>query len=128
MTANEHVVKAEPTDGISLNNLAWLYYTQGDERALETARKAQAAMPGNGSVLDTLGWILVEAGELEEGISVLTNAVERSDAHPTVRYHLAEGYARSGDTDAAKAILTEILANSENFDGRSDAERLLGEL
>ena len=86
------------------------------------------ALPGNWSVMDTLGWILVEAGELEEGVSVLADAAERSQGNPTVRYHLAEAYARSGDSEAAKSIRTEILADGASFEGRSDAERLMSEL
>ncbi|MEO1204225.1 MAG: tetratricopeptide repeat protein, partial [Pseudomonadota bacterium] len=125
----EDIVAANPEDGVALNNLAWLYYTQRDDRAIPTARKAREALPTNWSVLDTLGWVLVEAGELDEGIEVLAEAAEISDGVAVVRYHLAEAYARSGRRDEARSILEELLADgAADFDGRSDAERLLAEL
>ncbi len=125
----ENILSVNPDDGIALNNLAWLYYTQGDDRAIATARKAREAMPRNWSVLDTLGWVLVEAGEFDEGIEILREAESLSEGAAVVRYHLAEGYARAGRRDEARDILQELLADgSEDFDGRGDAERLLAEL
>lgn len=124
----ESIVAANPEDGVALNNLAWLYYTQGDDRAIDTARRARDAMPENWSVLDTLGWILVEDGQLQEGTEILLQAVERSGDQAVARYHLAEAYARSGDESRARQILEDILAGNNQFDGRDDAERLLGSL
>ena len=126
--AYERALESNPNDGISLNNLAWMYYEQGDDRAISTARRAREALPANWSVLDTLGWILVEAGQLEEGRAVLTEAAELAGGQPIVRYHLAEAHARSGDTRTAKQILEELLAEDNEFSSRADAERLLAGL
>lgn len=128
ISAYEELVDANPDDGVALNNLAWLYYTNGDSRAIPTARKARDAMPDNWAVLDTLGWVLVESGELEEGIDVLQEAEDLSGGAAAVRYHLAVAYARSGEPNTAKQILTELLANKKDFDRRDDAEKLLASL
>lgn len=124
----ESLLEARPGNGVALNNLAWLYYTQGDPRAIDTARQARAALPTNGSVADTLGWLLVEDGQLAEGVELLEEAVDLSDGNAAVRYHLAVAYARQGETDSARSLLEGLLADVDEFDNRDDAERLLASL
>jgi putative PEP-CTERM system TPR-repeat lipoprotein len=124
----EQVVDAEPENFVALNNLAWEYFAQGDGRAEEVARRAFELAPDNDAVADTLGWILVNTGNLEEGIAMLRQAVDLGGSRPQIRYHLAAALARSGETSEARAILQELLANDEEFAGRPAAEELMATL
>ena len=118
-----------PAAGFSVfNNLAWLYYEAGDERAEATARRALDLAADNPAVIDTYGWILTEKGKVAEGLEALARAVARAPDEPDIRYHYAAALARSGDTRQASAILAEILASNPSFASRADAERLQRQL
>jgi Flp pilus assembly protein TadD len=124
----ERVLKDEPDNFVAANNLAWNYFTSGDSRAEGVARRAYELQPNNGSVADTLGWILVKAGSLEEGVTTLRKATDLSEGRPDVRYHLAAGLVATGQTDEAAIILREILDSDIEFSNRRDAENLLNTL
>jgi putative PEP-CTERM system TPR-repeat lipoprotein len=124
----ETVLNQDPDNGVALNNLAWVYYMVKDERAAATARKAFEVMPDNAAVADTLGWVLVESGEVAEGLQILRHAVDLSNGRAEVKYHYAVGLARSGDTDQARDILQEVVSGGEEFPDRQDAERFLANL
>ena len=59
-----------------LNNLAYLYAgpLKSPQKALAYAQRAQEQDPGNPSVVDTYGWVLVQMGKCSEGIEVLRRA------------------------------------------------------
>ena len=63
----EDAIAKVPDNPMLLNNLALVYLGQGDPRALELARRAQAAMPGSAEIGDTLGWVMVRSGNAAEG-------------------------------------------------------------
>ena len=124
----ERVASDDPANAVVLNNLAWSYYLADDPRALETAQKAHDAMPDNGAIVDTLGWIMVHQGSVEEGEKLLRRAVEMENGRPEIRYHHAVALARLDEVDQARSILDEILADDTEFASREDAERLRSEL
>ena len=128
ITEYEKVLAELPTNAVALNNLAWNYYVVGDDRAENTARRAYELMPDNGSITDTLGWILVERGSLEEGVALLRKAVELSDGRAEVRYHLAVGLNRLGQTEEARRKLVEILDSGQEFASKDEARQLLADL
>jgi len=128
IAAYERVVEDEPGNAVALNNLAWSYYLVNDPRALQTATAARDAMPDNGSIVDTLGWIMIENGKLEAGEKLLRQAVKMENGRPDIRYHHAVALARLEKTEEARAVLTEILAGDTQFSNRNDAEKLLAEL
>ena len=124
----EKLVEMAPNDAASTNNLAWLYYEVGDERAEATARRASEISPANGAITDTLGWILVEKGEVDEGTELLRRAAKQAQNLPDVRYHLAAALARGGNREEALTILRELLDGKAAFPSRAQAETLLKEL
>ncbi|HET6629003.1 MAG TPA: XrtA/PEP-CTERM system TPR-repeat protein PrsT [Woeseiaceae bacterium] len=124
----ERVLATEPDHFVALNNLAWEYFVRGDARAEATAKRAFEESPENGSVADTLGWIQVQGGNLEDGIPMLRKAVELSDGNPEVRYHLAAGLAAAGETAAAREALEKALGAENGLASRAEAEELLGSL
>lgn len=124
----ERVLESEPENFVAANNLAWTYLEAGDDRAEAMARRAYELKPDNASVVDTLGWILVNSGEFEEGIALLYEAVAMSGGKPQIRYHLAAALVMSGETEQARGILSELLADAAEFNSRTDAEELLARL
>jgi putative PEP-CTERM system TPR-repeat lipoprotein len=124
----EIIVEAEPDNAVILNNLAWTYSQIGDSQAQATARRAYALAPKQAAIADTLGWILVEEGQVKEGVEILREAVSLSDGSSELRYHLAAGLAKLGQTVEARRALEDILREDQQFASRADAEALLDEL
>jgi putative PEP-CTERM system TPR-repeat lipoprotein len=124
----ERVVELDSNNAIAHNNLAWLYEERGDGRALPTAQRAFDLAPDSPQIQDTYGWLLVEGGQLDNGVAILREAWEQAPEIGDIGYHLAEGLARRGERDEAREVLEKTLENDDDFPSRLDAERLLGEL
>lgn len=121
----EALVKREPGNGAALNNLAWAYQQEQDPRALATAEQAYKVAANNAAVMDTLGWMLVEQGNVERGLPLLQKAVAGAPGAPELRYHLAVGLHKSGDKKAARKELETLLALNRPFPQLEDARALL---
>jgi putative PEP-CTERM system TPR-repeat lipoprotein len=124
----QQILQRQPQHVPSLNNLAWLYHEIRDQRALSTARQAHQLAPESVAITDTLGWILVESGQVAEGLPLLEQAASRPDSPAEIKYHYAAALARSGAKDRAREQLTQLLGQQPTFDSRDEAQRLLGEL
>ncbi|HES58390.1 MAG TPA: PEP-CTERM system TPR-repeat protein PrsT, partial [Firmicutes bacterium] len=124
----EALLKSQPKDVRALNNLAWLYHFEQDERALATAEKAYQLAPENFLMQDTFGWLLVEAGEVERGLDLLQKAARTAPTDSEAHYHLAAALARSGETADARERLQALLSAGEERPWTADARALLREL
>ena len=121
----EEVVKRAPGNGAALNNLAYAYQQQKDPRALATAEQAYKVAGDNASVMDTLGWMLVEQGNTQRGLPLLQKAAAGAPALPEIRYHLAVGLSKSGDKAGARKELEALLAQNKPFAQQEEARSLL---
>lgn len=121
----EEVLKRDPNNPVALNNLAWVYHEMGDSRDLEMAERAHKAAPDSPAIMDTYGWLLVQAGKVERGLRLLRKAAEGLKGNPEVQYHLGAASARGGDNRAARKHLEAALASSQDFSARADAKALL---
>ncbi len=124
----ESVLKKSPSNVLALNNLAWAYQQEKDPRAQATAEQAVKLAPDSPAVMDTLGWILVEKGDLKRGITVLEQASARSPQANDIHYHLAYGFNKAGDKAKARKQVEQALANGKAFTQIDDAKELLKQL
>lgn len=122
------ILKSMPEHALALNNLAMLYHELKDPRARATAEQAYQRDPGNPILADTLGWILVEQGELNTALELLRKASTAAPRSTEIRYHYAVALARSGDKQAAVKHLQELLASSQDFPQKDAARVLLNSL
>ncbi|MDP4546387.1 tetratricopeptide repeat protein [Marinobacter sp. MDS2] len=102
-----------PDNPLVLNNLAWLYYEKGDEKAAKLARKAFELAPNNAAIADTYGWILFETGKQTESVSVLEKAHALEPESQEIAMHLVEAYRSVGKTDRAKEIMVKFEETSK---------------
>jgi putative PEP-CTERM system TPR-repeat lipoprotein len=124
----ELAVRSERPNAMALNNLAWLYHENGDKRALEVAKRANAASPDVPAIADTYGWILVSQGKVNEALPILQKAAAGPKAHPDIRYHYAAALAQSGQRDAARKELLALTGGEAQFANAAAARKLLSQL
>lgn len=110
--AYERLLEQTPQNPIALNNLAWLYFEQSDDRATALARKAFDLVPDNAAIADTYGWILFKSGDLQASVPILEKAHQLAPDSEEIALHLAEAYRDAGRNAEAKAIL-EKYSTSE---------------
>eukprot|EP00003_Mantamonas_plastica_P029183 TRINITY_DN6871_c1_g4_i1.p1 TRINITY_DN6871_c1_g4~~TRINITY_DN6871_c1_g4_i1.p1 ORF type:complete len:918 (-),score=96.52 TRINITY_DN6871_c1_g4_i1:14-2767(-) len=110
-SAYETLLDIAPDNVIVLNNLAWLYHEEGNERAIELAGRAYELSPANAAIADTYGWILFKAGRADESLPVLEKAYQLEPDSEEIAVHLAEAYKAAGRTAEAKAILDSVGNN-----------------
>ena len=120
----EKVLEQQPGNVIALNNLAWLYHEKGDARGMKLAEQAYRAVPGRPEIADTYGWLLVESGKVEQGLSILEAATKNAPNNGDIRYHYAAGLAKAGDKRRAKKELASLLAGDDQFSERAAAQAL----
>jgi putative PEP-CTERM system TPR-repeat lipoprotein len=122
-------LKGAPEHAPAINNLAnVMLKLDRTDQALVYARRAYELTPDNPLVNDTLGWILINTGQVEEGMRFLREARTRASTVPEIRYHLAVALNKQGRLDEALTELTQALNSARDFDGKDDAIRLRAEL
>ena len=99
-----------------------------DKRAREYAEKANELKPDHPVILDTLGWLLVEAGQHEQGIELLQRALTLAPEAADTRYHLAQALVRSGKLAHARRELESLLSSNARFAHEAEARALLAKL
>ena len=104
----QRIVDLEPDSGVGYNGLAEVYLQQGEyDHALEYARRAYAAEPGQWVMPYNLGMIEDRLGMATEAVAHLQEALTAS--HPDVRHQvlihlwLARAYARLDQRPEAEA-------------------------
>lgn len=124
----EQVLKASPNHALALNNLANIYLETKDPKALEYAERAYRMAPDNAGTLDTYGWTLLNANQVEKALDMLAKAKAAAPAIPTIQYHYAAALARNNRTAEAVRELRVALASKQSFAERNAAEQLLASL
>jgi predicted Zn-dependent protease len=124
----QDLLKRNPNNPLVLNNLAWAYQQDKDPRALGTAEQAYKLSGDNPSVMDTLGWMLVEQGNTARGLPLLQKAGGIAPDAVEIHYHLAVGLNKSGDKQGARKELDKLLAQNRPFPEIEEARALLKSL
>ena len=120
----ERILKEQGDDAVVLNNLANIYLARDKLKALDYAQRAHTLSPNDAAVQDTLGWILVEHGEIDQGIRHLRDARLRDPQNPEIRYHLAAALSRAGRTEEARRELAPAMKDGLHFASRNGANAL----
>ena len=94
ITLYEQALAQSPDNVIALNNLAWLYHQQRNDKALATAEQAYQLGKEIPSVVDTYGWLLVENGKVREGVDILEQALALAPDNAEIRQHLEQARSR----------------------------------
>lgn len=124
----EALARYHPNDSAGMNGLAWVYHKLKDSRARVTAERAYGLNLDSPQIQDTLGVILLDAGEIKRGHALIAMAAAVLPNDPNVRFHLALALSKLGDKTAARQQLTQLLSTPKLFESRREAEQLLESL
>ena len=119
MDRYDSAIALDPDLAVAKNNLAYLLAEQGTrlDRALDLAQSAKEALPGNGNVADTYGWVLLKKGVPDAAVGYLREAVGAFDPDdpnlPIVRYHLALAFEADGRPGEALQALEQASAEAD---------------
>ena len=123
----QRLLAVHPDDPALLNNVAWLRHRRGADDALDFARRAHDRAPASPQVLDTLGTILVDAGQAGAGLPHLEKAAELAPADADIQINYARALSGSGRKEAARQILQAKLTTVP-APRRPDLEKALAEM
>lgn len=119
------LVRANPSDLVALNNLAWLLGASNIPEALKMAEKAYKIAPNNAAVLDTLGWLLTQTGQAQRALPHLRAAIKQVPDNPEIRWHLAVALEKVGERKEAALELDRLLTSRSEFPQKEQAREKL---
>jgi putative PEP-CTERM system TPR-repeat lipoprotein len=122
------VIAAAPDDATTLNNYANLLLQLNDPAAQQQAEKALILAPNNPAFADTVGWILVQSGQIDAGLRYLRDARLRAPESGEIRFHLAYALAKTGRTAEAKEELAVALNGPGRLESNDGVKQLKKEL
>jgi predicted Zn-dependent protease len=110
------LLQINPKNAGALNNIASICADDFDPpritEGLGYIQRARDILNARGAsdynMDDTYGWLLILGGQTQEGMNVLQEAVKKAQ-FPEGYYHLAEGYLRLNQPDAAQQAVTSAL-------------------
>lgn len=111
----------------ALNNLAMMEVDRsGDlKKAADLAKRARAALPGDGAVADTLGWIMYLGGEVRDSLPLAQEAAVLLPEDATVQFHLGMITYAMHQPEKARVALRKAVATGQDFAGKDEANRKL---
>ena len=126
-TAVQHyrkLLEASPKNALVLNNLAWAESQMNDPKALEHAEEANAIAPNHPAIMDTLGTMLVAAGQTARGLELLQKAAAQAPQAPGIRLNYAKGLIKAGQKEAARKELDELAKLGDKFPAQAEVAQL----
>jgi uncharacterized protein (TIGR03790 family) len=121
------ILARSPDTAVALNNLAYALATRkGDLReALTMAERAHTLVPRSGVIADTLGWVHFMSGNAGRALPLLVEATRLEPNVAEIRAHLAQTYAASGNTAAAKEQALKAVELDQGMRNRAELKALL---
>jgi tetratricopeptide (TPR) repeat protein len=124
------ILKRRPADAPAHNFIGYTQVERGDDLAAaeRSIRKALYLQPGEGYIIDSLGWLHFKQNRLAEAKQLLEMAVRLAPREPEVLGHLADVLAALRDVTGATALLRQAVAICEDRELRARLRKRLGEL
>ncbi len=121
------VISLFPESVIGYNQLAWVLTekTKKYNLALTYALKGYKLDNENIDMQDTLGWIYYKLQEYKKAEKVYARITSAKIKNPVVFYHSGQVYTKLNKKEKAAVAFENALNISEEFDGASNAKRML---
>ncbi len=98
------ILKEEPNNVHSLNNLAYLYADNMDrhEEAIPLIERAMQLSPGNINLADTYAWALAKDGQFDRALLEMKKVIDKGEPRTDRLYHMGYLLEKTGDFEGAK--------------------------
>ncbi len=121
-------LRLDPRNASTLNNYAY-YLSVRNTRLDDAARMSKESLkirPGEGTFLDTYGWILYQQGKYKDALEYIQKAVDTNpaEADPTLFEHLGAVQYKLGNKDAA---VTAWQRAKERGSENADIDKMISE-
>ncbi len=124
------VIELDPEHADGLNYLGYTWAEEGIrlDEAEDLIRRALEIKPESGYILDSMGWVYFQKGEIDRAVPYLEQAVEKRPMDPIILEHLGDAYREMGRTDDAlelyrRALKARKASENEDPGARNDEER-----
>lgn len=119
----ERILGKTTNSPLALNNLAWLYCEELNQRekAFELGKRARQANPNDPYVADTFGWILYRRGDYQWALSLLQESAQKLTDNSDVHAHLGLTHYMLGEETPALSALERAISFSDDFREKTNA-------
>jgi Flp pilus assembly protein TadD len=120
-------LKLEPDEPELLNFLGYSWIDRGEHlaEAMGMVKRAVAADPHSGAMVDSLGWAYYRLGDYKQAVQKLEQAVELEAGDPEINNHLGDAYWKVGRHDEAVFQWKRVLTLQPDAKIKADAEAKL---
>lgn len=127
----EELLSENPDRIAVANNLALLLVADPSnksnmDRALNLIEPMEST--NNPYLLDTVGWVKLQAGQVDTAIRALQQAASKLPKVGEVQYHLGMAYYRRKDIVSARQYLEQAVNTKQKFTGLEEAKTILAKL
>lgn len=121
-------IALDPHNVAAFNNLAYIECNRLHrlDDAYANARRARELAPESGQVADTLGWILVQRGDLHGGLDLFSEAAGRDPNDAGIQYHLGYAHYMLAEEEPARVAFEHVLAVAPSGEFADQARERLG--
>ncbi|HTJ96373.1 MAG TPA: XrtA/PEP-CTERM system TPR-repeat protein PrsT [Rhodocyclaceae bacterium] len=128
VTQYRRVLEDQPNNPAVMNDLAWSLGKLGDPKAMGFAEQANKLAPNQPAMMDTLGVLQVQQGQLDKGTDLLRRAVELAPQAAAIRLNYARALLQGGKKAAAKTELETLAKLGDAFAEQAEVASLLKSL
>ena len=118
------VIKAQPSNAVAYNNLAWVSSELKRDNAIAYAEKANELAPDQPAFIDTLAMLLADKQDYKKAIELQTKAMGLQANNLLFKLNMAKIYAKAGQKTEARQLLDELAKQGDKFAGQSEVEKL----
>lgn len=124
----KRILDNQPNNAAVLNDLAWCLGQMGDPKAMAYAEQANKLAPNQPALMDTLGVLQVEQGQVAKGTELLRKAVELAPQAHDIRLNFARALVKGGDKSAARTELDTLSKLGDKYARQYEVGELLKSL
>jgi len=116
-----------PDEPELLNFLGYSWIDKGEhlDEALDMVKRAVAASPRSGAIIDSLGWAYYRMGDYNSAVAELETAVSLDAADPEINNHLGDAYWQVGRKIEARYQWARVLTLEPDAKIKAQAETKL---
>lgn len=118
------VIKAQPSNAVAYNNLAWVSSELKRDNAIAYAEKANELAPDQPAFIDTLAMLLADKQDYKKAIELQTKAMGLQANNLLFKLNMAKIYAKAGQKTEARQLLDELAKQGDKFAGQAEVEKL----